>query len=72
MMYATKAYYLNIFRVPTGQGEIREIWFSSRSGKSGNYVKYSGKIETAAMGYDNEYVDDVSSLSAHIFKEIYL
>ena len=58
--------------MPTGQGKVREIWFTSMSSKSGIYVKWSVKLETVAVGYDNEYVEGLSSLSAYNFKEIFL
>ena len=37
---------LCIFRVPTRQGKVREIWFFFKvREKSGNSVKWSGKLE---------------------------
>ena len=38
--------FLSLNRVPTRQGEVREIWFFFKvREKSGNSVKWSGKLE---------------------------
>ena len=39
-------------RVPTGQGKVREIWFFFKvKEKSGNSVKWPGKLENLQKSY---------------------
>ena len=39
-------------RVPTGQGKVREIWFFFKvREKSGNSVKWAGKLENLQKSY---------------------
>ena len=42
-MYSFRAKF-NLCRVPTGQGKVRDFFFKFRE-KSGNSVKWSGKLE---------------------------